>query len=411
MAVEYSNDLIDDDDDDFDSYDLRDHRSPARGRWLVFTTLGVAVVGLAALIFGLWAVATRLEQASLERNETLVERGLTLKIADLRHSVMPQTVWDEAVRHLDNRFDPAWAESNIVQYLFQTGGFETVYVLDGRNSPLMATHDGKAAPASEYDSVAAKIAPLMARVRAREAARGPFAPGPASKSMIARPIDESAVIDTPSGASIVSASLVQPDFGTAWSNTPAPVVVVGESVDQEFLTWLGEHYLLENVRVEPVGPAGKGRARALLRDPAAKPVAQITWTRKNPVNALAGAFAPVVTVMLVLLLAGPLLIIRHLRDRNVAIRRSADAVRSANQARARSLAVVSDEISVPMGGVVVALDRLSSQRLPAEAGDLVRDAQKGAQHLQLLLEEVLDLTAVEDPEIAARRAFAEADEA
>src|SRR3954469_20732680 len=80
----------------------------------------VTGLSIAALIILMIVTAGRIDGAAARREQALVVNGVREQIVQIEKSVAPQAVWDEAVRRLDNRFDEAWTEANIGQWLGQS---------------------------------------------------------------------------------------------------------------------------------------------------------------------------------------------------------------------------------------------------------------------------------------------------
>lgn len=77
--------------------------------------LGAASV-LAVAVSAL-SLVQQFDHASLQREQTVVAHGISDRVAEVAAMVVPQAMWDDAVRNLDNRFDSAWAANNIGKFL------------------------------------------------------------------------------------------------------------------------------------------------------------------------------------------------------------------------------------------------------------------------------------------------------
>lgn len=70
----------------------------------------LAAVGLAAiatLAAGIFWFAQRSDQVALAREEAVITNGLSARVHEIEHLVVPNAVWDDSVRNLDNHFDAA----------------------------------------------------------------------------------------------------------------------------------------------------------------------------------------------------------------------------------------------------------------------------------------------------------------
>lgn len=132
----------------------------------------IAVVASLAMIGGLFAVTSRIDEASKAREQSVIAHGLDSEIADLAHRVVPQANWDDAVQHLDLAFDHEWAAQNIGAYLGGADGFDAALVLNDEDAPVYGWVDGQVRQAQAYQSILSAGADALAQVRAAEQARG-----------------------------------------------------------------------------------------------------------------------------------------------------------------------------------------------------------------------------------------------
>ena len=153
----------------------------------------MALLTVFVLVAVLFMIAARVDGDALRHEQALVQRGIDSKIADLQRIVSPQVLWDEAVEHLDNRFDANWAADNISTYLVGQGGFDMIFVVDHEDRPVFNALVAKPATAADYVRGAASFKPLIAKVRDLEARR-PRVTGPrADGGLVSRPAQVSAI--------------------------------------------------------------------------------------------------------------------------------------------------------------------------------------------------------------------------
>lgn len=244
----------------------------------------MALLTVGVLVAVLFTLAARVDQGALRHEQQLVQRGVDSKIADLQRVVSPQVFWDDAVAHLDNRFDPAWAADNISAYLVTQGGFDMIFGVDHRDRPLFSTRVGKASAPEDYGRYAANFAPLIAKLRAAEARR-PRVGGPrADGAIVSTPLQISAIESLDGEVYVVTASLVQPDFGTAIiRHDRAPVVITALRIDAVFLQSFASRFLLAGIHLHK-GDARKqtNDAHVTLRNHAGAVVATLDWTPPHP---------------------------------------------------------------------------------------------------------------------------------
>lgn len=244
----------------------------------------MALLTVFVLVAVLFMIAARVDGDALRHEQALVQRGIDSKIADLQRIVSPQVLWDEAVEHLDNRFDANWAADNISTYLVGQGGFDMIFVVDHEDRPVFNALVAKPATAADYVRGAASFKPLIAKVRDLEARR-PRVTGPrADGGLVSRPAQVSAIEAIDGEIYVVTASLVQPDFGAAViRQARAPIVVTALRLDAVFLEAFANRFLLAGVHLH----RGDARpdaedAHVPLRNHAGQVVATLDWTPPHP---------------------------------------------------------------------------------------------------------------------------------
>ena len=369
--------------------------------------IAVAATAIVALMAGVIAAANRIDSLSARHDEQLVANGLVLKESGLRACTSPNTVWDDAVANLDNRFDPAWANTNIGQYLTTTCDVTLVYVVDPAGRVLGAWSDGEPAEKALPLAIQGAVDELVARVRAREAGRGKLSADPLQHDMIARAIDETTAVHTEPAPVVVSASLVQPDFGTALpQGNRSPIVITVQPLNAAYLEWLGSHFLLRDLHVEriPLSPVQPGEASAVMRDHTGQPVARVDWQYRRPARDLAAVVAPSVGLLLLVLLGAPALTIWRDRRQTRQLNAAMAAANAASESKSRFIANMSHEIRTPMNGVMGVLHLLRRKPLDGDSRQLIEDALASGALLQGLLNDVLDLSRIESGSFELDRA-------
>ncbi len=241
----------------------------------------VGVIALALLLGGCFFVSAIVDNLSRTREQTVVFHGMASKRQEIARSLSAQLSWDEAVRHLDNHFDRAWARDNIGRFFHDTQGIAKSFVLDAGDRPLIASKGGREAPTAIFKPVQPKVQAVIAQVRAAEAQRN-------RGGAVMTPLNDSLQSDTIALVDgvpyIFTATLVQPDFGTARiKGSKAPIVVTGMEIGKDFLAAFGRRYMLDNLRLHKVGSGWEpsGAYIPLLSD-AGSLVATLDWQSQRP---------------------------------------------------------------------------------------------------------------------------------
>jgi sensor domain CHASE-containing protein len=285
-----------------------------------------AVAGLIVLVLlcGIHFGVSALNEESAAREMQLVKNGLDQRVEEVAELVVPQTNWDEAVRNLDNRFDPAWASSNINEYLDHANGFDGQVVLDSADQPIFVAFDGLVVRPEQYSSIAGMASQLIRSVRKQEQARGALVHDPENPDLMSHPIQASTLKNIGGQLTILTATLVQPDFGKAMPKGPrTPIVVTQMRVDKAFLAKFSERFLLDDVRVRlPGEKLAKGRIEIPVRDEAGKVQTALSWRPLDPGYGLLRRMAlPFLGTLLVIILFTAIELRRIFRAARVLIER------------------------------------------------------------------------------------------
>ena len=268
--------------------------------------IALSAVGL--LLSVMIILAGQIDQEAQRHDLALVERGLKSQMRDIEHAIAPEVTWDEAVRRLDNRFDPAWAKENIADYLIQIG-FDQVFVLDSQDRPRLAQAGHDALPAADAQRRAAVLAPLVAQLRLNEQALKPVAGPQLTGVFVTRPTQVSAFAKIDEEVYLVTASLVRPDFNhAALRHARAPIVVTAMKIGGPFIEAFADRFLLAGTHLHHTAADEPGFTHLPLRDAAGNVVATLDWSPPHPgQRLLRKTIGPVLVVVLALTLATILL--------------------------------------------------------------------------------------------------------
>ncbi len=339
-----------------------------------FAILAGAAMFMAALALGVWFTATRLEDQSRQWQERLISNGLAMHAEDMRRSVSPNVIWDDAVKHLDLKPDAAWAQDNIGKYFWREDGYSLVFVLGADGEP--------------------KYAPVIAQLRARELARGRDDPKQTEPSV---DIDGDTAARLGSEAHILFAALVQSDHSAhVAASARAPIVVVAEPIDRVFLTKLTRRHMLKGLTVLPAGaPVPKGFLSAPLNDVRGVAVARLAWRPHDSVASLIGVAVPLLAIAILALTLFPVLLIRHERRRVRALTALMADARQASEAKSAFLATMSHEIRTPLNGILGMAQAMERDALPDRQRTRLAVIRSSGQTLLEILNDVLDLSKIE----------------
>lgn len=258
----------------------------------------LAFLAMALLVVAVFSLVKEFDLSAKAREEAVVRNGVTGRVEEVANLVLPQVIWDEAVVRLDNRFDPNWARENIGEYLFKANGFSASFVINGQDEPVFAALNGKPTSLTTYGRFRDDATRLIARVRAEEDRRRLLN----KVSALGEPVRASTVVANEAGPFILTATLVQPDFGAAIPNGDSAIVLTGMPIDRNFLDAFSGRFMLQDLHVHLGDSSSEpDEAHVSLRDDLRRDVATLDWTPQTPgLNLLRELVAPILAVVFAL---------------------------------------------------------------------------------------------------------------
>ena len=271
-------------------------------------TIGLMVLGsvlvLAAVVGFMTMVTAEADRQARVREERLIASGVQDWIGDVQQQIAIGTTWDEAITRLSLQFDKDWADANIGELLSDIAGLEEVYILDASDRPVYGHRRGETVSPASYSPLVKRAAALTARVRLAEGARPTPVGRPPFKTVITRPIQSSALEVIDGQPMIVTATLVQPDFGRVATPRRAPIVITGEALDAAFVAGFSKRYLLAGLHVHLVTPADDfNDASVPLWTAEGASAGRIDWSPRQPGREILARTLPPVLLIVLLLLA------------------------------------------------------------------------------------------------------------
>lgn len=275
----------------------------AKKNLLVRPMLILSAVLILALVFSMTALIRSFDREALDRERELVGNGIEGRAIEIAGMMAPQVVWADAVRHLDNRFDPEWARINIINYLSDMVGFDQIYIVGSDDGVLISSLRQRIVDNRRYQQVAHITAPMVATIRQAELRRADEIAASGGKT-IKTPIQVSAVALVDGSPHIVVVSRVQPDFNdNHLHGLQAPLVIGTKPLDAGFLQAFAKRYLLRDLKIaQPDAAIDSHLASASLNDSRGQPVALLTWRPQNPGASLFWHMAPVTALIALLIL-------------------------------------------------------------------------------------------------------------
>jgi diguanylate cyclase (GGDEF)-like protein len=275
---------------------------------------GLLAAGM--IVASLSAMHRATDRETRRREQEVVASGLLARMKELEAVVTPTTVWDDAVRNLDNGFDRNWAHHNVGVFLNATSGFDLIYVLDSNDLPIYGFESEHDVPRENFNRVSSAISNLIAKVRGGERERAAVPQSGDMTRNLKAPIQGSGMRLIDDRLYFIAASLVQPDFGTAEiKHSRAPIVVTARVVDDAFLKEFSKRYLLQDLHFHDYDAVGEpGEAHVAVRDENNQVLATLDWTPQTPGTQLFAGLLPTMLATFSLGLGGVLLLFIRARD-------------------------------------------------------------------------------------------------
>lgn len=246
---------------------------------IVAMTLG----GLVLLVALSFFLVERFDRVASDREVAMVRHGFARQVAELNTVIATQVDWDDAVLNLDHKFSPSWADFSIGNYLHTFNGFSHAFVVDAGDAVFYASVGGERAATETYAPFAATAAKLIPQVRAGERKRPPLGLRPGKDNVVVPAIQANTVARIGGEAYLVTATLVQPDFGKILPKGPkAPITITALPLNQAFLDAFAARYMLDGLRLGDRVLPSKSERHVALQGSQGEAAAVFAWTPRQP---------------------------------------------------------------------------------------------------------------------------------
>eukprot|EP01039_Chlorochromonas_danica_P012466 gene12466-14264_t len=331
--------------------------------------MAVSVVLIFLMGLSIYFTAARIETESSAREIQLIQNGINIEISRVNGGVESQTLWDDAVLHLDNKLDKHW------------------------DRPIFATYDRQYIGTEQFEGLRGQLSSVIQSVRAQEIKRGPLLKG---DPRVPTPIRGHAIVRMGNALFIATADLVQPDnsIGAAPSRRGA-VLVAGQRIDKNFLKKIEDQYLIHDLSNIPVGENPKPGQLSFVVGKASDPTAfQLAWKRNSPTAKLILTAGPALAAVFLALASAPVLVSFSGR-RQRELKTASEAARLASQAKSAFLATMSHEIRTPMNGIIGLAHMMRRDELIESQRERLETILASSQALVSILNDTLDLSKIE----------------
>ncbi len=266
--------------------------------------LGSSIGCLLALLIHTTMLQDRVERG---REIELVRNGLADATQMLLHDLGDYARWDDAVRHLVRRFDPAWMDDNIAVYLGTVQGYTHLLLLDERDRVVYAFAKGRR-QAPGFDAhrlLGPGLAVGLRQIRAIGPAGNPIVSG------FTRAGDRLYVFSVASVIPLTKKMTLPPG--------PTRTLVLIRLIDRPFLDALARDHHSPRLHLSD---RRDGRAAVPVMGLDRRRITSVTWEALTPGTELRGDILPGFGLVAVIALAAAALILRRARKGMDALRGS-----------------------------------------------------------------------------------------
>ncbi|MEQ8665961.1 MAG: ATP-binding protein [Rhodospirillales bacterium] len=368
---------------------------------IAFTLLLLASV---LLIVGLAVFSVRSQdEVAVMDSEHLVQSVVLDQARQLRNQLLDYSYWDEAVDNLVYVQNHRWADRNVGLYMHERFDIFASFVIAPDNTTTYAMWDGqRRLDFTPVETFGDDFRRLLTRAR--------------ETSPTEPPLPTTGFLKDSDGTLYLTAMSVLTRFepserlggnlGSGW------VLVFLKVFDQELLDVLAERYLLNGLKFS-AKDADSFRARMSIVSPNGIPHGYLTWKVESALAETMKWLGPVFVVTFIIF--GILAVIFFSRTRRIVdllSRNLADVqnaqdlrnhalmeARNASQAKSRFLANMSHELRTPLNAIIGMADMMR-HGVFGEIGNerylgYLDDVHMSARHLLRLINDVLDISAIE----------------
>jgi diguanylate cyclase (GGDEF)-like protein len=262
---------------------LGDNGRDWRRARLFAPVMALAFGGLALLVVLSIFLIQRFDLVAAEREQAQVEHGFDRVVEELNAVVATQVDWDEAVKALDHQLSFKWIDFNVGNYLHTFHGFSHAFVLDRDERAIYASNKGERSELAAFTPFEVVTRKLIPDIRAMELRRGPVRQRSGKNNIVIPPIQKTTIATIGGARYIVTATLVQPDFGRVLPKGPrAPVVITAKPIDSALLKAFAARYLLNDLMLLDPTVQPEGRQQLVLHSFDGDAVAALSWVPGQP---------------------------------------------------------------------------------------------------------------------------------
>ncbi|WP_197436571.1 putative bifunctional diguanylate cyclase/phosphodiesterase [Agrobacterium vitis] len=258
----------------------------------------------------LWWAAEKTDRIAASRQEQFIDFAVSQLRIQVAHSQESSTVWDEAVRAVEDPPRLEWIDANLGSWMHRYFRLDALFVLKPDRTPIYAFDDGAIREPTRFDRVAGAARPLLDRLQNR--LRRNDTEG-ISDEMLSIGESDFAIVE--GHPSVVSVKPVLSDTGAV---TPKPgteaLHIAVRYLDSDFLDMLEQKYLVEDVQFQRKDL--KGYSSSPLASEDGMSIGYLVWKPFQPGRAIFRQVMPSLIVCGLMFMAILLVLMNVLEGRS-----------------------------------------------------------------------------------------------
>lgn len=345
--------------------------------------LGVVVVAAAVVVVLVLLAVRQVDRHELEETRHLASAALRQITDDLRKGTLDYTWWDESVRNVVIRMDRGWAAHFWGYYQQYHRGNQVVVALAPDGEVLMSWHDSR----PWFDGKPVAFEPGLDLLVEQALGMPTTMPEPAIAWM---------VLDGDVYA--VAAAAITPS-DPAWAASygyDRGVGIFARKLQPQLDDWIGEDFLLDDLRIVPPGDA-TAEVGLMLPGPDGGPVAALLWTpRDDGREIVLAVLLPVAGAMAVTLPFLFVFVRRALRmlAEEDSLRAKLRREREVGAMKGRFVSMVSHEFRTPLTAILASSELLrhyGAKLSESEKDEELASIQREVDRLTGMVDDVITL--------------------
>ncbi len=283
----------------------------------------VALVGFSLTLVGgsVWYSARQQDEVAIQQSLEAADFAMRDRLRQIGRAAKEFAWSSEAVRNLDLRFTPSWAQSNIRRFLFEQQGYDMAFVIDRSGRTLYAQLDG--------EPVGHKVEQHLAQGLDLLIEQAQWAPWQEPQ-----PTMGFLKLDGGVGLVAVCAVSLDPKSQVALPRGRRMIMVVAQRLTDDLLRSIGDGLSLQNLSLL-IEPPPQSEIALPLRAPDGTKLGALVWQLHKPGQRFLLSVAPVLSMAGLVFIGFSLLVIHKVRHNTRTI--------AANEARFRDVANASSD--------------------------------------------------------------------